>query len=80
MRLIDADALKMAFGEYPYNWTNSPEEIQEVRDFENAFNTIDSMPTIDAIPVEWLRKWPKDLREGAYVRDILRDWQEKEAR
>ena len=39
------------------------------------------IPAVDAIPVEWLRKWPKDLREGAYVRDILRDWQkEQEAR
>ena len=36
---------------------------------------------VDAVPVEWLRKWPKDLREGAYVRDILHDWQkEQEAR
>lgn len=33
---------------------------------------------VDAIPVEWLRKWPKDLREGAYVRDILQDWQKKQ--
>lgn len=42
---------------------------------------LNELPAVDAIPVEWLRKWPKDLREGAYVRDILRDWQkEQEAR
>ena len=42
---------------------------------------IKRLPAVDAIPVEWVRKWPKDLREGAYVRDILRDWQkEQEAR
>lgn len=35
---------------------------------------------VDAVQMEWLRKWPKSLREGAYVRDILRDWQkEREA-
>lgn len=39
------------------------------------------VPAVYAVPVEWLRKWPKDLREGAYVRDILMDWQkEQEAR
>ena len=49
--------------------------------FVEAWLTLEKQPTIDAIPVEWVRKWPKDLREGAYVRDILRDWQkEQEAR
>lgn len=47
----------------------------------DCWRTIKELPAVDAIPVEWLRKWPKDLREGAYVRDILRDWQkEQEAR
>lgn len=42
---------------------------------------VNGIPAVDAIPVEWLRYWPKDLREGAYVRDILRDWhKEQEAR
>ena len=39
---------------------------------------LEIQPTIDAIPVEWLRKWPKDLREGAYIRDILRDWHQEQ--
>lgn len=47
----------------------------------DAINAVEEVNTVDAIPVEWLRKWPKDLREGAYVRDILKDWQkEQEAR
>lgn len=46
-----------------------------------CISDVANAPTIAAIPVEWLRKWPKDLREGAYVRDILTDWQkEQEAR
>ena len=65
VRLIDADALL----------ANQPEGCYRTSDWINA------APTIDAIPVEWLRKWPKDLREGAYVRDIMREWQkEQEAR
>lgn len=55
MRPIDADALKDAFGERPYNWTDSPEEIQEVCDWENAIDTIDNMLTVDAIPMAWLK-------------------------
>lgn len=43
-----------------------------------SIQVIKELPTIDAIPVEWLRKWPKDLREGAYVRDILHDWQKEQ--
>ena len=46
--------------------------------FVEAWLTLEKQPTIDAIPVEWVRKWPKDLREGAYVRDILRDWQKEQ--
>lgn len=61
-RLIDADALL----------ANQPEGCYRTSDWINA------APTVDAIPVEWLRKWPKDLREGAYVRDILRDWQKEQ--
>lgn len=35
-------------------------------------------PAVDAIPVEWLRKWPMSLREGAYARDIIRNWQKEQ--
>lgn len=35
---------------------------------------------VEAIPIEWLNKWPKSLREGAYVHDIMSDWlKEQEA-
>ena len=39
------------------------------------------VPEMDAIPVEWLKKWPKDLRMGAVIRDIIQDWRKgQEAR
>ena len=56
VRLIDADALKEAFGECPYNWTDSPEEIQAVCDWDSAVDTIDNAPTIEAIPIDWLKQ------------------------
>ena len=72
-RLIDADALNKELQKRVGSPTD--DKLYEVN-----LCIIDA-PTIDAIPVEWLKKWPKDLREGAYVRDILRDWQkEQEAR
>ena len=51
MRLIDADALKESMGEHPYNWNDSPEEIQESFDWENFMQLIDDAPTIDVAPV-----------------------------
>lgn len=54
-RLIDADALKERFDECPYNWTDSPEEIQAVLDWDITMDNIDATPTVDAIPVEWLK-------------------------
>lgn len=69
MRLIDADALVAEIV-----------KIDDLRKLSTATigKALDAVPTIDAIPVEWLRKWPKDLREGAYVRDILQDWQQEQ--
>ena len=83
MRQIDADALIDAIKKY----ASEPVKLNDRRwntkctaIIMDMISTVKMQSTIDAIPVEWLRKWPKDLREGAYVRDILRDWQEKEAR
>ena len=49
-RLIDANALKKALMK-PFNWNNSPEEIQEQNDFRYFKVMIDAAPTIDAVPV-----------------------------
>ena len=53
MRLIDADALKESMGECPLNWNDSPEEIQEVFDWNNFTQLIDDAPTIKAEPVRY---------------------------
>lgn len=48
--ILRGDAI-MALGEFPYNWNNSPEEIQEVSDFERCFNALEKVPAVDAMPV-----------------------------
>ena len=52
MRLIDADLLKEALGERPFNWTDSDAEIQECFDYDEFVALIDDAPTVDAVPVE----------------------------
>ena len=74
--MIDADAIQ-----YTHAIARSIEDGHNWNELCVTKDDIDAAPTVPAISVEWLRKWPKDLREGAYVRDILIDWQkEQEAR
>lgn len=77
-RIIDADALKdNMFGYAP------PEMTWDRGDIEHK---IDEMPTIDAIPVEWLRDKMLDLqnKDKALSRAawlVLYEWKkEQEAR
>ncbi len=49
-RLIDAYALLNSL-EPPTNWNETPEEIQEVSDYENFVKAIIAAPTVEAEPV-----------------------------
>lgn len=76
MRQIDADALKdNMFGYAP------PEMTWDRSDIEHK---IDEMPTIDAIPVEWLRErkhWATidgDYWAENIIRCLLEDWQKEQ--
>lgn len=85
MALIDNNALreyyKMNERCEECHWNNRDCSKPPYYSLLDICKAIDEVPIVDAIPVEWLRKWPKSLREGAYVRDILTDWQkEQEAR
>lgn len=80
MRLIDADALKENMFHYA-----APEMVWDRGDIEHKIN---ETPTIDAIPVEWLRSQlknnPNDI-ESAYddicINELIDRWQkEQEAR
>lgn len=80
MRPIDADALKDNMFHY-----TAPEMVWDRGDIEHKIN---EMPTIDAIPVEWLKKKRKEaLQEGMRpdevdaVEMVIWMWQkEQEAR
>ena len=80
-RLIDADALieTMEFHVTTMSVCSTTIEARAKGEMKRTcIADVANALTIDAIPVEWLRKWPKDLREGAYVRDILMDWQKEQ--
>lgn len=84
MRLVDADALKERFGECPYNWTDSPEEIQAELDWDIAMENINEAPTIDAIPVDYLKWRIMNAKNNGIVEAadafefVLKCWKEQE--
>lgn len=75
MRLIDADALKkdierqielcvqMGMGEF----------AKPLKD--GLFKEVDKQPTVDAIPVEWMKKhWGMNLK----IQYLIEDWQKEQ--
>lgn len=83
MRLIDSEKLMIAvvdkgqaskrygIGDF---WELNYNEIKEA---------VDSMPTIDAIPMEWIRKYTEENRLyqsddfDFYISDMIADWMER---
>lgn len=80
MRLIDADALKdeMRAGCVPIDLggiTGITGDDDSIEDY------IDAAPTIDAIPVEWLRQYQSKMPNTAAVMGVdvvLRMWQKEQ--
>ena len=76
MRLVDVDALKDNMFHYA-----APEMVWDRGDIEHKIN---EMPTIDAIPVEWIRNIKENLPESIEkmgLDAVLILWaQEQEAR
>lgn len=56
MRLIDADKLE-AYGATVPKGCNVEDYLCGARE---VLEYIDSMPTVDAIPIEWVNKWIKE--------------------
>lgn len=84
MRLVDADALPSALFQ---KHVHDKEELEPMLYFEDAVKVVEDAPTIDAIPVEWLKKkrehckstWDIDFYEAVQL--VLCEWQkEQEAR
>lgn len=75
-RLIDADKL-LAYAKSKVN----PSSFDSASIYCRLVNYVDRQPTVDAIPVEWIKKWEvwgRDNHErGRYlgaVSAMLRDW------
>ena len=74
MRLIDADALKDNMFHYA-----APEMVWDRGDIEHKIN---EMPTIDAIPVEWIMKWSnkryRETQMDVSIVDVLAAWKNEQ--
>ena len=80
MRPIDADAAIVALGECPYNWCDEREEIQAVADWRSTRKMLNELPTLEVIPVEWLKKVREDADDagdwemGDSITCLLEEW------
>lgn len=54
MDLISRKAAIEALGERPENWTDTPDEIEAVRSYDNAIEDLKSVPSVPAVPLEMI--------------------------
>ena len=82
MRLIDADALKIALyydvskGTYCEFMDGSEVSYTD----KEILKLIDEQPTIDAIPIEWIlnnERMPKEGKGRKAIMDMLEDWRKE---
>lgn len=69
MRLIDADKLE-AYGTTVPKECNAEDYLSGVRD---VLEHIDSMPTVEAIPVEWIQNILADMGDDSPFRPAV-EW------
>jgi len=55
--MISRKAAIEALGERPDNWTDTPEEVQAVNDWDSAVYAIKSVPSVPAVPLDKLCEW-----------------------
>ena len=85
MRLIDADeALNLIDGETKVETNSNVKAFNDA--LEVAIQIIDTQKTVEAIPIEWIKKWcnkhnRKSLEERLLKRygviTMLEDWEEE---
>ena len=96
MRLIDADKLILSLSDWelqnaPLKVGNQPKEFtsfdmdcmvwRTIRDCESA---VEEQPTVQAIPVEWIKKWASHWSDRYWVYkdtalQIIEDWEKENA-
>ena len=80
VRLVDADALPSALFQ---KHVHDEEELEPMLYFEDAVKVIENAPTIDAIPVEWLKARKTKYYEDwglvpVSVEEALTMWQKEQ--
>ena len=81
MRIIDADELRHS---HCVECTLYPDKcLGKDCDWGSIYH-IDHAPTVEAIPVEWIRKYTEENRLyqsddfDIYINDMIADWEERE--
>lgn len=78
MRLINADALMEAFAVAVKPSNNS--DFARIPTWNDAVSLAEGMPTVDAIPVDWLKKYAEEHRSSLEeFRYMFMDWRERES-
>ena len=84
-RLIDADSLNKNLSKWMEQVDPThPSEIPPLDDMiVSTMMTVEEEPTVDAIPVEWIRKYTEENRLyqsddfDLYISDMIADWAER---
>ena len=82
MRLIDADVLNRELAEFVAPANRS--DFEPIPTWNDAVSLVGSAPTVEAIPVEWIRNLQDKFYEKsewlivAAVGAIIEDWQKEQ--
>lgn len=82
MRLIDADNLKDDGCNYVWAETIGFGLVKKEYRFVNRIQ-IDNTPTVEAIPIEWVKKWVSERNDfptmpyNQHIWNMLDDWREE---
>lgn len=70
MRLIDADdiTIKLPF-------ILGGKKLTQI--FLSVKESLDILPTVDAIPIEWLKRWAENTHNNIIAQNIINDWEKE---
>lgn len=82
MRLIDADALKKAILDYLEDDNGNLPTFNEITSNDTLIDilrVVYAMPTVDAIPVEWIEEWGSQngMSESMSLSVMIEDWRKE---
>ena len=85
MRLIDAHKVQLKLLEECQNIRHFDKDRKKPQIFADgidfAWVMLDNQPTVEAIPIEWIRKWVKNWKPYTNVKSdvfyMLEDWEKE---